>query len=153
MQNVNSFKVTAIYPVDRTKVLSKVVMEPEPPKLLYIPLLTPAPRRIQGHTASPKFSDDEVESFLNNSDPDEDERYQLWKKMYEPDCLVSEHQSSSNSFLLMPTKTGASKCRIAILPKTQRSLLMLGPQSPVLPSFQNPTAVYSTCSNYHLQYA
>ena len=124
MQNViSSFKVTGIYPVDRTKVLSNVATDPEPPKLSYIPLLTPTPCRIQGHTASPKFSDDEVESFLNKSDSDEEERYQLWKKMYEPDYLVSERRSLSDSFLLTPTKTGASKCRIAVLPKTHSSLL------------------------------
>ena len=124
-------------------------------KLLYIPLLTPTPRRIQGHTATPKFSDDEVELFLNKSDSDEDERYQLWKKMYEPDYLVSERRSLSNSFLLTPTKTGASKCRIAVLLEIHSSLLTpteTGNSKCSAAVLPNPTAVYSTCSSYHLQY-
>lgn len=106
MQNIlSAFKVTGIYPVDRTRVLPKVITtESKPSKLPYIPLLTPTPRKMHSHacTSSPNFSEDEVESFLKRND---EEKYQLWRKMYKPEYLVSEHPSLSNSFLLTPTKS------------------------------------------------
>lgn len=127
MQNIlSAFKVTGIYPVDRTKVLQKVITtESKPSKLPYIPLLTPTPRKMHSHacTSSANFSEDEVESFLKRNDDDEEEKYQLWRKMYEPEYLVSEHPSLSDSFLLTPTKSGASKASVAVLPKSHSSLL------------------------------
>ena len=59
MQNIlSAFKVTGIYPVDRTKVLQKVITtESEPSKLPYIPLLTPIAHKMHSYTctSSPNF--------------------------------------------------------------------------------------------------
>ena len=51
---------------------------------------------------------------MKRNDDDEEEKYQLWRKMYEPEYLVSEHPSLSDSFLLTPTKNGASKASVAV---------------------------------------
>ena len=90
-QNViSSFRVTGIYPVDRSKLLPAAHVESsESP---FIPLLTPTPRKrdIERQSAAlqSSFTESEMESFLVTK-KFVDERQKMWSQMYEAE-LVNE---------------------------------------------------------------
>ena len=74
--------------------------------LVYIPLLSPAPKRNQKLPLMPSFSLEEIESFhsryqeeTNDCSTESDKRYRLWMKMYHPHLEASEDGPSSFIFL------------------------------------------------------
>ena len=91
MHNITSaFRVTGIFPLDRTKLMpaaSSVPFAPASTRVSYIPMLTPAPKQ-KREPITQSFSEAEMQSFLDDqckegaSSSNGDKRYQLWARMY-----------------------------------------------------------------------
>ena len=73
MHNITSaFRVTGIFPLDRSKLTpaaSSVPSAPASPRLPYIPMLTPAPKQ-KREPITPSFSEAEMQSFLDDQHTD-----------------------------------------------------------------------------------
>ena len=89
------FHTTGVYPPDRNAVKSpgeQTLDLAQKTGIAYIPLYTPAKRRIADRTsASSAFSEDELEdfqSFYEEGGDCENPRYQKWLKMYHPESLL-----------------------------------------------------------------
>ena len=106
---ISGFRTTGVYPPDRTAIRLPCEQMPnlaQKTGIAYIPLYTPAKRRISAiASASPKFSKEEHENFGKcyeagaNSD---ESRYQVWLKMYHPTCNSTLLSDSSLSDFLLP---------------------------------------------------
>ena len=91
--------------------------------LVYIPLLSPAPKRNQKLPLMPSFSLEEIESFhsryqkeTKDCSTESDKRYRLWMKMYHPHLEASEDGPSSfqDSFIHTPVKKGQQRATVAV---------------------------------------
>ena len=105
---ISSFRATGVYPVDRSKVLDKVVV-PESisaeSDIAYVPLLSAKSQTSIKHTAI--FTEKEMVTFQEryNSEADrEQERYLKWKDMYHPPVDKVNIASNKDTYLLTPSK-------------------------------------------------
>lgn len=122
---ITGFEATGIYPLDR----SKLKQQPAKAKadntgLSYLPLLSPAPKRKGGTPSVPSFSSKEMTLFheryqaeMKDCQPDEDERYRVWLKMYQPEVESRGRGLSSmdDCFIHTPVKEGAKRAKVAVL--------------------------------------
>ena len=88
---VSGFRITGVYPADRSAIKLPSDEGPslaEKTGVAYIPLYTPAKRRISGSTSCINFTEEEQEEFEEcfeeGTGNREDSRYQLWINMYHP---------------------------------------------------------------------
>lgn len=80
---LTGFRVTGVYPLDRSVLQPKQQIKKMPGNVEYIPVLTPRPHR--NPPSTPRFTIEEFRQFQEHFDEGEDlpdERYQLWKRMY-----------------------------------------------------------------------
>ncbi len=92
---LSGFRTTGVYPPDRNalQLPGETVLDlAQKTGIAYIPLYTPAKRRISDHiSASSTFSEDEQEEFqkvYEDGGTSDNPRYQLWLRMYRPDSLL-----------------------------------------------------------------
>ena len=93
---LSGFHTTGVYPPDRSAIKlpgEKTLDLAQKTGIAYIPLYTPAKRRISDLTsvASSAISEDELEdfqSFYEEGGDSENPRYQRWVKMYHPESLL-----------------------------------------------------------------
>jgi len=92
MNNIMSgFKVTGVFPVDRSAIhcthQPKILSEES--KIAFLPLYSPAPSRSKSRSNQPNFSAAELELFQiryeDNYDLKNDHRYNLWLHQMHPD--------------------------------------------------------------------
>lgn len=152
MQNIIAgFRVTGIFPLDRTKLkeLPSSATSAESSSassgLSYIPLLSPAPSRKRNLSSLPVFSEEEMFHFHDRyrkkrgkCSSDDDERYYLWQKMYHPhhECSGEVESSFDDSFIHTPLKKGET-ASVAMLARPGRTIqhLLKCPSPPTkLPS-------------------
>ena len=108
---IAGFRMTGIYPFDRYALRpqddqhKKSIAEKN--GLKFIPMFTPKPRRSRGHPETPMFSEEEVQLFqkrLEEGYDIQDERYDLWKRMYHP----AEARTASSPVVVTTSYAGHS---------------------------------------------
>ena len=108
---IAGFRMTGIYPFDRYALRpqdnqhKKSIAEKN--GLKFIPMFTPKPRRSRGHPETPMFSEEEVQLFqkrLEEGYDIQDERYDLWKRMYYP----AEARTASSPVVVTTSYAGHS---------------------------------------------
>ena len=146
---ISGFQTTGVYPPDRNAI--KLPGEEVPnlsttkTGITYIPLYTPAKRRISDRVYScAKFTNEEHEDFqrvYDSSSETDNPKYQSWLSMYHPDSLLSDSplprsyqpalkQSSLAQFLDCPLIHQSSVlwcpakalCVFSLVQKTSREL-------------------------------
>ena len=120
--------------------------------LVYIPLLSPAPKRNQKLPLMPSFSLEEIKSFhsryqkeTKDCSTESDKRYRLWMKMYHPHLEASEDGPSSfqDSFIHTPVKKGQQRATVAVLARPHSTIqhMLQCPSPPTyLPSLMPKTS-------------
>ena len=152
---ISAFRTCGIYPVDRSKVLSKLdsrsVSSKIPSRadlevkrgLPYLPLLTPAPSCRKSVPSAASFTTAEFELFHERFEmgySGSDERYKLWLEMYHPD--EEDNVSLNLSVIRTPVKSSKLTSKIALAqPKNPFERLFCNPTRPsALPELKPKTS-------------
>jgi len=127
---ISSFRVTGIYPLDKSKVLDKCSVQEsslaEESGIAFLPLYSDR-ARCDEQEPTGHFSKDELDRFheryvRESCVSDEDDRYSEWKKVYHPLEDKVTHSSVKDAFLATPTKA-APTSKLPVLAKPHSSIL------------------------------
>ncbi|XP_065893476.1 uncharacterized protein [Dysidea avara] len=140
---IGGFKTTGVHPIDRTAITIHPKETAAKDELGFIPLCSPMPSALEKPRKLPTFTEVELERFqeryeLEAKNPQADNRYQQWVKMYHPDQQIQEPDTTSSTVkMLMPAPTPAIEKFFPVLP------------NPVLPSVKSVSCgrVLTNCEN------